>query len=144
MPEERMEPTLKPTDAPPPLAEGHRCFRHYVLKRFLGRGPLGAAWLARHEGMDRDLAMRFLPELWLHDERVLTALRDGVVRLLEFTHANLVRMFDFLRDDHRAAIVTEFVDGELLQEVKTQQPQRCFEVDVLRPWVSQLCEVLDY
>ena len=128
----------------PPLVEGQRIFRHYQLKRFLGRGPLGAAWLARHEGMDRDLAMRFLPDLWLRDERVLSALRAGVVRLLELTHANLVRVFDFLRDDQCAAVVTEFVDGEPLQDLKVQQEQRCFEVEMLRPLIAQLCDVLDY
>lgn len=133
-----------PAECPPPLMEGQRFFRHYLLKRFLGRGPLGAAWLARHEGMDRDLAMRFLPELWLRDERVLSALREGVVRLLELTHANLVRMFDFLRDEQCAAVVTEFVDGEPLQDLKVQQEQRCFEVEMLRPLVAQLCDVLDY
>src|SRR6185436_1713075 len=129
MPEERKETKPSSLQGPLPLVEGQRCFRHYVLKSFLGRGPLGAAWLVHHEGMGRDLAMRFLPELWLHDEHILTALREGVVRLLEFTHAHLVRMFYFLRDEKRAAIVTEYVDGELLQEIKVQQPQRCFEVD---------------
>lgn len=145
MPEERNEPVLStPVEFTPPLVEGQRFFRHYMLKRFLGRGPLGAAWLARHEGMDRDLAMRFLPELWLRDERVLAALREGVVRLLELTHANLVRMFDFLRDEQCAAVVTEFVDGEPLQDLKVQQEQRCFEIEMLRPFIAQLCDVLDY
>jgi len=145
MPDERTEPTSnKPTGASLALAEGQLFFRHFVLRRFLGRGPLGIAWLAHHEGMGRDLTVRFLPEPWLYDERILTALRGAVVRLLEFTHANLVRVFDFVREERAAAIVTEFVDGESLQELRVRQPQRCFEVDDLRPWIAQLCEVLDY
>src|SRR5436190_11167922 len=100
------------------LAEGQRYFRHFMLKRFLGRGPLGIAWLAHHEGMGRDLTVRFLPEPWLYDERILAALRGAVVRLLEFTHANLVRIFDFVREERAAAIVTEFVDGDSLQELR--------------------------
>ena len=133
-----------PAEAGPTLAEGQRLFGQFVLKRFLGRGPLGAAWVAHHEGMERDVAMRFLPQEWLRDERILGALREGVVRLLEFTHANLVRVFDFQRDDSNAAIVTEFVDGDPLQDLRVQMPQRCFEVDAIRPWIAQLCEVLDY
>src|SRR3954454_18074994 len=94
--------------------------------------------------MGRGLTVRWLPQPWLHDERILAALRGAVVRLLEFTHANLVRVFDFAREERAAAIVTEFVDGEPVQESKVRQRQRCFEVDDLRPWIAQLCEVLDY
>ena len=145
MPDERTDPTTNPpAEEAPPLAEGQRLFRQFVLKRFLGRGPLGSAWLAHHEGMGRDLAMRFLPPEWLHDERITGALREGVVRLLEFTHTNLVRVFDFQRDERNAAIITEFVDGDALQDLRVQLPQRCFEVDAIRPWVAQLCEALDY
>src|SRR4051812_31744984 len=100
MPDERTDLILdNPGDATLILAEGDRYFRHFLLRRFLGRGPLGLAWLAHHEGMGRDLTVRFLPQPWLHDERILAALRGAVVRLLEFTHANLVRVFDFAREE---------------------------------------------
>ncbi|MEO8354221.1 MAG: serine/threonine-protein kinase, partial [Chthoniobacteraceae bacterium] len=143
MPETRKS-ALYPDSTGAALTEGQRCFRHFVLKQFFGTGPLGSAWLAHHEGMGRDLSLRFLPALWLRDEKILSALRQGVVQLLEFTHANLVRVFDFVRDEYTAAIVTEFVDGETLQMVKARQPARCFDVDGIRPWMAQLCEVLDY
>ncbi|HET6408685.1 MAG TPA: hypothetical protein VFG14_12445, partial [Chthoniobacteraceae bacterium] len=62
--------SLPPTQSAS-LEAGQRVFRHYVLHRFLGRGALGAAWLVVHEGHGRELAMRFVPEVWLRDERVM-------------------------------------------------------------------------
>lgn len=126
------------------LEVGLRVFRQYVLKRFLSRGALGSAWLVVHEGIGRELAMRFLPEAWLHDERVITRLREGVVRLLEITHPGLVGILDFVRDPQAAAIVLRYVEGESALDAKAQRPQRCFEVEKLRPWLMQMCEALDF
>jgi len=126
------------------LEVGLRVLRQYVLKRFLGRGSLGSAWLVVHEGIGRQLTMRFLPESWLHNEVVIERLREAVVRLLEITHPGIVGILDFVRDPQTAAIVSRFVEGESAVDAKAQNPQRCFEVDKLRPWLTQLCEALDF
>lgn len=126
------------------LEVGLRVLRQYVLKRFLGRGSLGSAWLVVHEGIGRQLTMRFLPESWLHNEQVIERLREAVVRLLEITHPGIVGILDFVRDPQAAAIVSRFVEGESAVDAKALSPQRCFEVDKLRPWLTQLCEALDF
>ncbi|MEQ1862676.1 MAG: serine/threonine-protein kinase, partial [Chthoniobacteraceae bacterium] len=142
-------------DAPPPddtalgtqsaaLEVGLRVFRQYVLKRFLSRGPLGSAWLVVHEGIGRELAMRFVPESWLLDERVVTRLRDAVVKMLEITHPGIVGVLDFARDAQAAAIVSKFIDGESALDAKAHQPQRCFETEKIAPWLTQVCEALDF
>ncbi len=126
------------------LEVGLRVFRQYVLKRFLSRGALGSAWLVVHEGIGRELAMRFLPEAWLHDEPVIARLRESVVRLLEITHPGIVGILDFVRDAQAAAIVSRFVEGESAVDAKAQRTKRCFEVDPIRPWLTQMCEALDF
>lgn len=126
------------------LEVGQRVFRQYVLKRFLSRSALGSAWLVVHEGIGRELAMRFLPEAWLHEENVISRVREGVVRLLEVTHPGIVGILDFVRDPQAAAIVMRYVEAESALDRKAQQPQRCFEVETLRPWLAHLCEALDF
>ncbi len=126
------------------LEVGRRVFRQYVLKRFLGRGPLGSAWLVVHEGIGRELSMRFVPEAWLHDDQVIARLREAAVHVLEITHPGLVGILDFARDPQAAAIVSKYVEGESALDAKAQRPQRCFEVDMLRPWLHQVCEALDF
>jgi serine/threonine protein kinase len=135
--------SLPPTQSAS-LEVGQRVFRHYVLNRFLGRGALGAAWLVVHEGHGRELAMRFVPEAWLRDERAMAALRDAVVKLLDVTHPNIVGVLDFVRDPQAAAIVARFVDGKTLHDRRGAAEERFLPVSMLQAWLAQLCDALDF
>lgn len=135
--------SLPPTQSAS-LEVGQRVFRHYVLNRFLGRGALGAAWLVVHEGHGRELAMRFVPEAWLRDERAMAALREAVVKLLDITHPNIVGVLDFVRDAQAAAIVARFVDGKTLHEKRGAAEEKFLPVSMLQTWLAQLCDALDF
>src|SRR5688572_14246523 len=117
MPDDLQPHSLPPTQSAS-LEAGQRVFRHYVLHQFLGRGALGAAWLVVHEGHGRELAMRFVPAAWLRDERIMAALRDAVVKLLDITHPHIVGVLDFVRDQQAAAVVTRYVEGTTLDNVR--------------------------
>ena len=71
-------------------------------------------------------------------------MRKEVLRGMALTHPGIVRVFSFERDAAGAAIVMEYVDGESLADLKARQPGACFEPEQLRPWLEQLCAVLDY
>jgi serine/threonine protein kinase len=142
MPDDQLH-SLPPTQSAS-LEAGQRVFRHYVLHRFLGRGALGAAWLVVHEGHGRELAMRFVPEAWLRDERAMAALRDAVVKVLEITHPNLVGVLDFVRDPQAAAVVARFVDGKTMSDLRAEAEERFLPLSVLQSWLAQLCDALDF
>jgi serine/threonine protein kinase len=142
MPDDQLH-SLPPTQSAS-LEAGQRVFRHYVLHRFLGRGALGAAWLVVHEGHGRELAMRFVPEAWLRDERAMAALREAVVRVLDITHPNLVGVLDFVRDAQAAAVVTRFVDGKTMSDLRAEAEERFLPLSVLQSWLAQLCDALDF
>lgn len=63
---------------------------------------------------------------------------------LMLTHPNIVRIFDFIEDEHAAAISMEYVDGSTLSSLRVKKPSKCFEVIEVAPWVTSLCDALSY
>ena len=126
------------------LVRGQQLFGRYLLMRILGRGGMGVVWLARDEKLDRDVALKFLPELVMHDTAVLDDLKRETKRSLDLTHHNIVRIYDFAEDAQTACISMEYVDGPTLSELRVQRLSKVFEVNELAPLIKQACEALDY
>jgi serine/threonine protein kinase len=119
-------------------------FGRYRRLRELGRGGMGVVSLAQDEVLGVPVALKLLPEEISRDTEELESLRKEVLRGIALTHSGIVRVFSFERDAQNTAIVMEYVDGESLAQLKHRQPDRCFDPEVIRPWLEQLCAVLDY
>jgi serine/threonine protein kinase len=126
------------------LSAGQKVFRRFTLVRILGRGGMGVVWLARDDELERDVALKFLPHLVVHDFAVLDELKRETRRSLQLTHHNIVRIHDFVQDADSACISMEYVDGPTLSALRVEQANRVFEADELLPWVEQICEALQY
>jgi serine/threonine protein kinase len=66
----------------------------FVLEREIGRGGMGVVWLARDLKLDREVAIKFLPEAIANDDLALLDLKRETRRCLELTHPNIVRVHD--------------------------------------------------
>lgn len=126
------------------LAKGQQLFHRYVLARIAGRGGMGVVWVAQDEKLDREVALKFLPELVTHDAGLFDQLKQETRRSLELTHRNIVRIYDFVGDTECACISMEYVDGPTLSALRVQRPNRVFEVGDVRDWIAQACEALQY
>jgi serine/threonine protein kinase len=125
-------------------AAGQKVFRRYTLIRTLGRGGMGVVWLARDNELEREVALKFLPDLIVHDRAVLSDLKRETRRSLELTHKNIVRIYDFVHDEGTGCISMEYVDGDTLSNLRVDRPSKFFEPHELTAWIKQLCEALDY
>lgn len=121
-----------------------KLFNRYTLTKILGRGGMGVVWLARDDELERDVALKFLPELIIHDRAVLSDLKREARRSLELTHKNIIRIYDFVYDQTSACISMEYVDGDTLSNLRADKSHKVFEPAELKEWVSQLCGALDY
>ena len=126
------------------MAPGQKVFGRFTVKKLLGRGGMGIVWLARDDKLERDVALKFLPETVVHDARAVADLKRETRRSLELTHPHIVRIHDFLDDAQTAGISMEFVAGDTLARLSLERPGQHFETADLRGWVTQLCAALDY
>src|SRR5436189_2691858 len=105
---------------------------------------MGIVWLAHDEELERDVALKFLPDLMIRDHAVFDQLKRETKRCLELTHPHVVRIHDFVHDERSACISMEYIDGETLSNLRAEKEQRVFEPDEITTWISQLCDALDY
>jgi serine/threonine protein kinase len=125
-------------------AAEQKLFGRYTLKRVLGRGGMGVVWMARDDELQRNVAMKFLPDMLIRDREAVNDLKRETRRSLDLTHHHIVRIYDFTQDDVCAAIIMEYVDGETLSAMKTHQVGGCFSVSTIAAWVGHFCQALDY
>ncbi|MDB6147778.1 MAG: pknB, partial [Spartobacteria bacterium] len=123
---------------------GEKLFGRYTLIKILGRGGMGIVWLARDEELEREVALKFFPEMVIRDRAVLTDLKRETKRCLELTHPHIVRIYDFVQDDRSGCIAMEYVDGDNLASMRCDKAQKVFEPGELSAWTSQMCEALEY
>jgi serine/threonine protein kinase/Flp pilus assembly protein TadD len=126
------------------FASGQKVFVRYTLVKVLGRGGMGIVWLARDEELERDVALKFLPDLMIQDRALLDQLKRETKRCLELTHPHIVRIHDFVHDERSGCISMEYVNGETLSNLRAGKERQVFEPHEIATWIDQLCEALDY
>jgi eukaryotic-like serine/threonine-protein kinase len=101
------------------LAGRHKGFRigQYIIQDLLGRGGMGAVYLAQHVDLHRKVAIKVLTPGKGDDQRLAVErfLREArAVAALD--HPNIVRIFDVARQNDVPYLVMEYVEGETLQQ----------------------------
>ena len=135
-------PNLDQTQPLPPQTPAF--FSRYRMKAELGRGGMGIVWRAEDTKIQRDVALKFLPDYVVRDREAMADLAAETRRCLDLTHPNIVRVYDLVEEGDRAAISMELVDGGSLAGRKLDQLDRCFSISTISPWIAQLCSALDY
>jgi serine/threonine-protein kinase len=101
------------------LAGRHKGFRigPYVIQDLLGRGGMGAVYLAEHLDLHRRVAIKVLAPGRGEDARLATErfLREARAAAA-LDHPNIVRIFDVARHNNAPYLVMEYVEGETLQQ----------------------------
>src|SRR5881296_424422 len=112
----RLIPTLpKPGVTPPPsMAERH--IGKYVVKRELGRGGMGAVYLAEQTGLGREVAIKELIPSAAADPIALKRFLQEAQVMARTSHPNLVQVYDMEQIQGANYIVLEFVRGKSLRD----------------------------
>lgn len=116
----------------------------YILRRLLGRGAASAVWLAWDVKLEREVALKILPESLLRDPEAIERVRTETRRSLQLAHPHIARTYDFVQDQQFVAIALEYVDGWSLATLRVDKPQARYSLEEITPWLRQLCLALAY
>ena len=100
----------------PPAGMAERRIGKYVVKRELGRGGMGAVYLAEQTGLGREVAIKELVPSAAADPVALKRFLQEAQVMARTSHPNLVQVYDLEQIEGANYIVLEFVRGRSLRD----------------------------
>src|SRR5438874_4628996 len=113
----RLMPTLPKPGVTPPQSMAERHIGKYVVKRELGRGGMGAVYLAEQTGLGREVAIKELVPSAAADPIALKRFLQEAQVMARTSHPNLVQVYDMEQIQGANHIVLEFVRGKSLRDL---------------------------
>ncbi len=89
---------------------------HYRIQGQLGAGGMGVVYRAHDEQLDRDVALKVLPEGTLGDAAARKQFRKEALALAKLNHPNIETVFEFGSQDHVDFLAMELIPGQSLGE----------------------------
>src|SRR5881296_2131599 len=98
-----------------PLESGDR-LGPYEIQSPLGAGGMGEVYRARDTTLDRDVALKILPDAFVSDPERLARFEREAKMLAALNHPHIAQIYGFEQAatgaGARTALVMEFVDGD--------------------------------
>jgi serine/threonine-protein kinase len=113
---------------------------NYRIIEKIGSGGMGVVYLAHDTKLDRDVAIKVLPEAFADDKERLARFEREARLLASLNHPNIATLFDLQESDGLHFLVLEFVPGETLAERIAKGP---IPVDEALPFFKQIAEALE-
>ncbi len=92
-----------------------RTISHYKILEKLGEGGMGVVYKARDTNLDRDVALKFLPDDFVNSAEDVLRLEQEAKALSVLNHQNIATIHDVTEVDGKKYIVMEFIPGGTLR-----------------------------
>ena len=114
----------------------------YAVIRELGAGGMGIVLRARDTKLDRDVALKVLPDLFVNDPERLGRFQREAKVLASLNHPNIGSIYGIEDDeaDGVIALVLELIEGPTLADRIAQGP---IPIDAALPIARQIAEALE-
>jgi len=89
----------------------------YEVGAILGTGGMGEVYRARDAKLDRDIAIKILPEAFAHDADRLARFQREAKTLASLNHPNIAAIYGLEESGDMTALVMELVEGPTLDEL---------------------------
>jgi eukaryotic-like serine/threonine-protein kinase len=120
----------------------------YQIAAPLGAGGMGAVFRARDTKLDRDVAIKVLPEAFAHDADRLARFTREAKTLAALNHPHIAAIYGLEESNGITALVMELVEGDDLSEkirsgTGNREPGTGMPLDEALPIARQIAEALE-
>ena len=122
-----------------PLGVGAR-LGHYTVTAKIGEGGMGEVYRARDTTLDRDVAIKVLPDAFASDPERLARFEREAKVLASLNHPNIGAIYGLETAGDTRALVLELVEGPTLADRIKQGP---IPLDEALPIAKQIAEALE-
>ena len=122
-----------------PLSTGIR-LGHYDVVALLGEGGMGQVWRATDTQLNRQVALKILPDAFADDPDRLARFQREAQVLASLNHPGIAQIHGIEESEGTRALVLELVEGPTLAERIAQAP---IPLDEALPIAKQIAEALE-
>jgi putative two-component system response regulator len=119
------------------LSPGERVGPYRIVER-IGKGGMATVYRAHHDALDRDIALKVLPEFFAEDAEYRERFQQEARSVARLRHPNILTVYDFGRDGDIAYLALELVRGGTLADRLGVRIDIHDAISILRPLASAL------
>jgi serine/threonine-protein kinase len=112
----------------------------FQLIDLIGRGGMGEVYRARDTKLDRDVAIKILPEAFAHDADRLARFQREAKTLASLNHPNIAAIYGLEESGGMTALVMELVEGDDLSQ---RIARGAIPLDEALPIAKQIADALE-
>ena len=114
-------------------------FAFYRIKKLLGRGGMGAVYLAEDRRLERPVALKILPASLGADIEAVQRFRQEARTASAISHPNVAHIYEFGEENEKYFLAMEYVEGKTLRVlIKEEKIEISRAIDI----VLQIAEAL--
>jgi serine/threonine protein kinase len=98
-----------------------RMIGHYQVLSLLGAGGMGEIYLAEDTRLGRKVALKLLPQKFTQDHERVQRFQQEARAVSALNHPNILTIYDIGEIEERHFIATEFIDGQTLRWLMSDQ-----------------------
>ena len=114
---------------------------HYEIQSLIGKGGMGEVYHGKDTRLNRSVAVKVLPQIFLADSNRLIRFQREAKLLASLNHSNVASIHGFEESNGMHFLVMEFVEGSTLAELLAKHP---LPVDEALRIALQISEALEY
>ena len=114
----------------------------YTIVRKLGTGGMATVYLAHEINLDRSVAIKLLPQTYLHDEQFIKRFRREAMVAARLEHPNIVRIYQISEEKELCYFVMGYIpNGSLGDQIRNRG---ALPLDDIVRWGIDICSALGY